>query len=62
LGAISHEIAHKFLHTNSISWGGGPADHYHNEVLTDIAGVLVSVHVLEQTIERQRQADEDHCA
>lgn len=59
LGAISHEIAHKFLHTNSISWGGGPADHYHNEVLTDIAGVFLGLgklmlngHHVERTSER----------
>jgi hypothetical protein len=43
LATISHEIAHKFLHTNRITWGDGLADHYHNEVLTDIAGVFVGL-------------------
>ena len=43
LATISHEIAHKFLHANGIAWGDGPADHYHNEVLTDIAGVFVGL-------------------
>ena len=43
LATISHEIAHKFLHTNRLSWGEGPADHYHNEVLTDIAGVFLGL-------------------
>lgn len=43
LATISHEVAHKFLHTNRIAWGDGPADHYHNEVLTDIAGVFLGL-------------------
>jgi len=43
LATISHEIAHKFLHSNRIAWGDGPADHYHNEVLTEIAGVFVGL-------------------
>jgi len=43
LATISHEIAHKFLHTNRIAWGNGPAAHYHNEVLTDIAGVFLGL-------------------
>src|SRR5882724_9425899 len=36
LATLSHEISHKFLHINGLSWGGNIADHYHNEVLTDI--------------------------
>lgn len=43
LATISHELAHKFLHTNHISWGDGPIDHYHNEVLTDIAGIFLGL-------------------
>ena len=58
LATISHELAHKFLHTNRIAWGDGPVDHYHNEVLTDIAGVFVGLgklmlngHYVERTAE-----------
>lgn len=58
LATISHEIAHKFLHTNRIAWGDGPADHYHNEVLTDVAGVFLGLgklmlngHCAERTVE-----------
>jgi len=43
LATISHELAHKFLHTNRMVWGDSPADHYHNEVLTDIAAVFVGL-------------------
>ena len=43
LATLSHEIAHKFLHSNRIAWGDGPAAHYHNEVLTDIAGVFLGL-------------------
>lgn len=43
LATLSHEIAHKFLHSNRIAWRDGPADHYHNEVLTDIAGVFLGL-------------------
>jgi len=43
LATISHEISHKFLHSNQIAWGDNPADHYHNEVLTDIAGVFLGL-------------------
>jgi len=43
LATISHEIAHKFLHINRIEWGAGPADHYHNEVLTDVASVFLGL-------------------
>jgi hypothetical protein len=41
LATLSHEISHEFLEVNHISWGHDLADHYHNEILTDItAGFL----------------------
>ncbi len=43
LATLSHEISHKFLHVNGLSWGTGQADHYHNEVLTDITAVFLGL-------------------
>jgi hypothetical protein len=43
LATLSHEISHKFLHVNGLSWGVGPANDYHNEVLTDITAVFLGL-------------------
>jgi hypothetical protein len=43
LATISHEVSHKFLHMNGVSWGCGVSNHHHNEVLTDITGIFLGL-------------------
>lgn len=43
LTTLAHEISHKFLHLNKLSWGAGKNDQYHNEVLTDITAVFLGL-------------------
>ena len=40
LATLSHEISHKYLEVNRVSWAEGPANHYHNEVPTDITAIF----------------------
>lgn len=41
LATLSHEISHKYLHINRITWGSSVLDAYHNEVLTDVTAVFL---------------------
>ena len=41
--ALAHEITHKWLHRNRISLGNTPLHEYHNEILTDVAGVFLGL-------------------
>lgn len=43
LATLSHEISHKFLDVNRVSWAEGLANHYHNEVLTDITAIFLGL-------------------
>jgi hypothetical protein len=43
LATLSHEISHKFLEVNRVSWAEGLANHYHNEVLTDITAIFLGL-------------------
>jgi hypothetical protein len=44
LATLSHEISHKYLEVNRVSWAEGPANHYHNEVPTDITAIFPGQH------------------
>jgi len=43
LATLSHEISHKFLHVNRLSWGDSGGNGYQNEVLTDITAIFLGL-------------------